>query len=95
MRQGPHHVAQKSIKTWWPLKESRRTVFPERSLSSKLGAATTWLRRPLQAEISPIVAATAKTDLALPDQQRIQALLDFRFWMDADKLVNHFSILKE
>src|SRR5207253_9616022 len=38
MRQGPHHVAQKSRITTLPLKSDRWTFLPETSASSKSGA---------------------------------------------------------
>src|SRR5690349_15844721 len=38
MRQGPHHVAQKSRIITLPWKSDRRTFFPVRSVSSKSGA---------------------------------------------------------
>src|SRR6267154_1053213 len=38
MRQGPHHVAQKSRITTLPLRSDSRTFLPERSVSSKSGA---------------------------------------------------------
>src|SRR5439155_19886808 len=91
IRQGPHQVAQKSKSTGWPRKDSRRTAFPERSLSSKFGAAMTSPRRPLEQaakrrRISP---------KSLGDQQRIQTLLDFRFGVHADELIDDFAAFEE
>src|SRR5882724_4217355 len=49
VRQGPHHVAQKSRTTTLPLKSEERTVLPSRSLSSQFGT---------DAVLPPFIAST-------------------------------------
>src|SRR5258706_7064334 len=92
IRQGPHQVAQKSKRMGCPRKDSKRTVLPERSLSSKLGAAMTSLRRLLEQAVS---TTTVSPSANLADQERIQSLFDFRLGVNAYQLVNDFSAFKE
>src|SRR5579864_2707607 len=99
IRQGPHQVAQKSSNTGWPRKDSRRTVLPERSFSSKFGAATTSLRRLLEQAATNRMAsprdARARPGRGLANQERIQALLNLGFGVHADQLINDFSAFEE
>src|SRR5262245_15040950 len=97
IRQGPHQVAQKSNSTGRPRKDSKPTIFPDRSLSSKFGAATTSLCLPLeQATRRPNAKPTAmgmreKGRGWLADQNRIQTLLDFGLRMDANELIDYLA----
>jgi len=94
-------VAQKSSSTGCPWRDSRRTTLPERSLSSKLGAAATSPRLWLEQAVNNATVSASDSGViprrweGLADEQGIQALLDFRLGVDADQLIYDFPAFEE